>query len=143
MATDRCLQVLITVLLDGNRVFRGDLLRIVTCKATCLAREDRRDEECLALVCRRSARLERGLTGSLAPSICETPAAVREPPPWTGLHGGLNVGYGWDNQPFRETRDAVIDGQQAVNAGAFPASLAGRPLGLRCGRSTRGWLSSP
>jgi outer membrane immunogenic protein len=45
-------------------------------------------------------------------------------------HGGLNVGYGWGNQPVQETGDTVTGGQQAVNAGAIPASLAGRPSGF-------------
>jgi len=69
----------------------------------------------------------------LVSSIYKAPVAVREPAPWTGLYGGLNAGYGWGNQPVRETGDAVTDGQQAVNAGAIPASLAGRPTGFLAG----------
>jgi len=66
----------------------------------------------------------------LAPTIYQAPAAVREPPPRTGLYGGLNAGYGWANQALKETGDTVTGGQQAVNAGAIPASLAGGPSGF-------------
>jgi hypothetical protein len=34
------------------------------------------------------------------------------------------------HQPIQETGDAVTGGQQAVTAGAIPASLAGRPMGF-------------
>jgi outer membrane immunogenic protein len=66
----------------------------------------------------------------LEPSIYKTPAAISEPVTWTGLYGGLNAGYGGGNRPVQETGDAVTGGQQAVNAAAIPASLAGRPSGF-------------
>jgi outer membrane immunogenic protein len=66
----------------------------------------------------------------LAPTIYKAPATVREPSPWTGLFVGLNAGYGWANQAVKETGDAVTGGQQAVNTGAIPASLADRPSGF-------------
>jgi outer membrane immunogenic protein len=69
----------------------------------------------------------------LVSSIYKAPVAVREPAPWTGLYAGLNAGYGWGNQRVQETGDAVTGGQQAVNAGAIPASLAGRPTGFLAG----------
>jgi outer membrane immunogenic protein len=58
-------------------------------------------------------------------------AVVPEPiiQSWTGFYIGANAGYGWSRQSVLETGDNVVvpSGQQAINAGAIPASLAGNP----------------
>ena len=46
----------------------------------------------------------------------------------------LNAGFDWANEAAKETGDTVTDDQQAViNAGAIPASLAGRSSGFVAG----------
>ena len=46
----------------------------------------------------------------------------------------LNAGFDWANEVAKETGDTVTDDQQAViNAGAIPASLAGRSSGFVAG----------
>ena len=84
----------------------------------------------------------------LAPTIYKARTLVREPPPWTGLHAGLNAGYGWATPLVKETGDTVTGGQQAVNAGAIPAfacrpSFRFRTFGFRCGLGANyqiGWF---
>jgi outer membrane immunogenic protein len=52
---------------------------------------------------------------------------------WTGFYFGLNAGYGRGRNSVIETGDSVSgppSGQQAINAGAIPASLAGSPSGF-------------
>jgi outer membrane immunogenic protein len=52
---------------------------------------------------------------------------------WTGFYFGLNAGYGRGRNSIIETGDTVSgppNGQQAINAGAIPASLAGNPSGF-------------
>jgi outer membrane immunogenic protein len=52
---------------------------------------------------------------------------------WTGFYIGLNAGYGWGRDPVVETGDNVSgppSGQQAINAGVIPSSLAGKSSGF-------------
>jgi outer membrane immunogenic protein len=75
-----------------------------------------------------------------AADLPSAPAPVVEavvPPPimqtWTGFYIGVNAGYGRSSESIVETGDTVTgppSGQQAIDAGAIPASLAGNPSGF-------------
>lgn len=55
--------------------------------------------------------------------------AVVNLPTWTGFYIGLNAGYGWGSQSIHETGDE-FGGQDAINHGVIPASLANHPSGF-------------
>ncbi len=57
---------------------------------------------------------------------------IRADQPWSGIYGGFNVGYGWNDQKVNESASTIFgisSLQSAINAGAIPASLASDPSG--------------
>jgi opacity protein-like surface antigen len=70
---------------------------------------------------------------SAPPPVVEPIVAAPIVQSWTGFYLGLNAGYGRGRNSIIETGDTVSgppNGQQAINAGAIPASLAGNPSGV-------------